>query len=171
MAKKQFSTGMEWLFSEAAEDVIVVRTEEQANNFSNLRKKRKETHAHKKMAHGKTFMQNLNSFLEEALIDNISQKLDNIVESTTDQEPMDTIPGQSEPAGLDALIRSTIAGSEFKMDPRDKSRFTIVFEKDKLEKLRTIAKIEKKYIKDIVSAMVAEFILRYEKEKGSIRHT
>jgi hypothetical protein len=73
-------------------------------------------------------------------------------------------------SGLDMLIRRTVeAGSMEVEEERDgKKRLTVTFEKKKLEKLKKIARMEKAYLKDILGDIVAEYIRKYEAQKGKV---
>ena len=66
-------------------------------------------------------------------------------------------------SGLDALIRSTIEPKPVE-PPVEKNtkRVTLVFDKEKLSKLKSIARAKRTYIKDIIDDMVSEFIVQYE---------
>ena len=47
-----------------------------------------------------------------------------------------------------------------------KKRVTFVFDKEKLAKLKEIARTEKAYLKDIIGDVVSRFIEKYEKEQN-----
>lgn len=72
-------------------------------------------------------------------------------------------------SGLDALIRQTSdttqADAARAAIPKEKKRVTFVFDKKKLEQLKSIAKQEKAYLKDIIGGLISEFLK--EKEKDS----
>lgn len=67
--------------------------------------------------------------------------------------------------GLDALIRQTVESSMMEVEPApalSKKRVTFVFDKQKLSRLKRIAKIERAYLKDIIGDLISEFIDDYE---------
>ena len=70
--------------------------------------------------------------------------------------------------GLDALIRSTIGSASMEVSYTPTKRITFIFENNKLEKLKTIAKKEKAYIKDIINGIISSYIQEYEDKKGKL---
>ena len=74
-------------------------------------------------------------------------------------------------SGLDSLIRKTIEGGKIAIEEGAKRRVTVIFEPEKLEKLRTIAKLEKSYLKDIVNEVVSDYIKDYERQRGKLGTT
>ncbi len=74
-------------------------------------------------------------------------------------------------SGLDALIRNTVEPNKEKITeavviPKEKKRVTFVFEKKKLLKLKTIAKLEKAYLKDIIGGLISEYLDEYDIDQG-----
>jgi len=71
-------------------------------------------------------------------------------------------------SGLDALIRQTVAPNKEEIKraavPKEKKRVTFVFDKKKLLKLKTIAKLEKAYLKDIIGGLISEYLDDYDLE-------
>ena len=71
--------------------------------------------------------------------------------------------------GIDSLIQGTIVRDQLELGRKDTSeRVTLVFEKDHVDKLKTIARMEQKYLKNIVTELIQEFIRTYESEHGKI---
>lgn len=70
--------------------------------------------------------------------------------------------------GLDLLIRKTIDSDAGPDTTLSTKRVTITFERTKLEKLKTISRIEKIYLKDIINELVDEYIHQYEDKKGDL---
>lgn len=68
--------------------------------------------------------------------------------------------------GLDALIRQTVEPNKEEIKraavPKEKKRVTFVFDKKKLLKLKTIAKLEKAYLKDIIGGLISEYLEEYD---------
>lgn len=117
----------------------------------------------------KNFTTDLDSLLEEAMQESFEEKI-----HIENQEE----PGQKEPqvfhqqahrrrpmGGLDMLIRRTVEKSSIEEDESGTKRLTVTFDKDKLNKLKKIARLERAYLKDILGEIIEEFIVRYEKEK------
>ena len=71
--------------------------------------------------------------------------------------------------GLDSLIRSTVEDSLMVIEPTSNNkRVSFVFDKSKLKKLKSIAKIKKAYLKDIIDEVVAEYLAEFESKHGNI---
>jgi len=65
--------------------------------------------------------------------------------------------------GIDSLIRSTVEGSIMQIESTsNKKRVSFVFDKEKLKKLKTIAKLKKSYLKDVIDEVVADYLVKYE---------
>lgn len=64
--------------------------------------------------------------------------------------------------GIDSLIRSTVEGSMMEIESTsNKKRVSFVFDKVKLKKLKTIAKLKKSYLKDVIDEVVAEYLSKH----------
>ncbi len=162
MAKKNFIDGLDSIFdsNEPSKDELVV-----------VEAKEKKT-SRRKSKSSKDFTADLDTLLQEALQES--------VEKHTAKQKTKTPVAKSEKrdrrgrikrtlSGLDALIRQTMEVSEEEVktsayEPK-KKRLTFSFDRDKIEKLKNIARMEKSYIKDIVNEIVSEYIDEYEKSK------
>ena len=73
-------------------------------------------------------------------------------------------PGSPRLSGLDALIRRTIEKGKIEVNspPRGQRRVTFVVDEELLEKLRSIARMEKKYLRELVDDAVRDFIQTYK---------
>lgn len=165
MGKKKFKDGLESLFTDAREDYLstgsplLLETEPQKESQKNRTKS----------SSGKHFSDELEMFFQESLRETIQDQLSADAANR---------PGQSQKAararrsskpkdGLDALIRRTIETSEIELHyDESKKRVAFSFDKDKLEKLKQIARQERTFLKDIIARVVAEYIQEYEKKKG-----
>lgn len=172
MSKKKFTDGLESLFG----TTVSVHEEQgflgqKANQAP--RKRSKLTVKKKKKgrpAAGKSFTSDLDSLFEQVLTETIEEKLNKPKKKKSDvvaSVPLDnTKKKYRKPmSGLDALIRQTVETSTMEMRPATaptKKRVTFVFDKQKLAKLKMIAKVEKAYLKDIIGDLVSEFIDGYE---------
>lgn len=129
----------------------------------------------------KTFTTDLDSLLEEALQETFEEQLQQ------QRDPQQAMPASAgSPSskaqvfhqqahrrrpmgGLDMLIRRTVERGVVEEDQLTGTRrLTVTFDKEKLNKLKTIARIEKAYLKDILGDIVAEYIRRYETQKGDL---
>lgn len=69
--------------------------------------------------------------------------------------------------GLDLLIRNTTQDTQ-EYPGVNQHRIAFVFDKSLLGKLKAIARLEKKYFRDLVSDLLKVFVENYEKDKGPI---
>jgi hypothetical protein len=60
--------------------------------------------------------------------------------------------------GLDALIRETVESSSVEVTPSNTKRVTFVFDEEKINKLKQIARLKKAYVKDIVDEIISEYL-------------
>ena len=69
-------------------------------------------------------------------------------------------PKDARLAGIDLLIKGTLEGSKRIVEnvAPEKKRVTFILDKEKLAKIKTIAKSEKAYIKDIFDRVVSEYL-------------
>ncbi|MEY3052065.1 MAG: hypothetical protein RLY31_1850 [Bacteroidota bacterium] len=67
--------------------------------------------------------------------------------------------------GLDVLIRRTVEMGAVEEDASGTKRLTVSFDKEKLNKLKIIARLEKAYLKDILGEIIDEYISRYEEQQ------
>ena len=52
-----------------------------------------------------------------------------------------------------------------RLETKGTKRITLTFDPDKLEKLKTIARRERTYLRDIIDEIVAEYLDEYESKK------
>lgn len=158
MSKKKFSEGLDDLFSDThaghgdpfGTDTVTARAQE-----------RKSGH--------KNFMSDLDALLQEALEESLEKYDANQPDTTTPSGKSKSGSGAYRPAvsGLDALIRQTIDIQEVMTDETSgKKRLTVAVDKAKLEKLKTIARLENAYMKDLLVSLIDEYIEAYRQQKG-----
>lgn len=161
MAKKNFIDGLDSLFGDEQNDEIVVVAEDTKEQSDTKRKKKSSS---------KNFTADLDTLLQEALQESVERhKAKKKREVSVAKSPKKRGRIKSTLSGLDALIRQTVNTSEMEVTqdaslPK-KKRVTFSFDREKVEKLKSIARLEKSYIKDIVNAIVTEYIEQYEEEK------
>jgi hypothetical protein len=114
----------------------------------------------------KNFTSDLDSLFQEAFTEAVEEKLDKMKRDSGLQDPFaaDERAYKKPLSGLDALIRQTVDASLASLDHAAVKRLTIMFENQKIEKLKTIAKNERSFVKDLVSGVLSEFIENYEKK-------
>ncbi len=173
MAKKNFIDGLDSIFggdsNEGNEDLTIITQEKEPP------KTKKKTR--KKSKSSKDFTADLDSLLQEALQESVEQhaskKKTSLPVAKTKRNPKRGRIKRTL-SGLDALIRQTVESSQIDVQEESgsskpkKKRVTFSFDRDKVDKLKSIARLEKSYIKDIVNSIVTEYIEEYEKSKGEI---
>ncbi len=128
--------------------------------FSGLEEQQNTAAPTPKQKSKKNFADSLDSIFQDAIEEVIQEK----AEQKAEGKPVKKSKRRTKPVfGLDALIRQTVEDSEIK---RNKKRVTFTFETEKIEKLRSIAKVEKARIRDIVNELVTEYIQKYETGTG-----
>jgi hypothetical protein len=159
MSKKRFSEGLDDLFSDNKASVGGLFAEETA--VAAPATERRGGH--------KNFMSDLDNLLQEALEESLEKyesgqnnpkSLGNKSKSAAQGA------GAALPHGLDALIRQTIDVQEIMTDEATgKRRLTVAVDKTKIEKLKTIARLENAYMKDLLVGLIDEYINRYAQQK------
>lgn len=153
MAKKRFTEGMESLFGDSHSDTKATHAlslfpDDPSPSASKDEERRSQ---------GKGFTSQLEAFLAEAF-DAITTE-----EYTSEYPDEDASARSRRPrTGLDLLIRSTADQEDFKPQMHTTRRVTLVFPKEHLEKLKTAAKDQNLYLKDIINQLVERYIV----EKG-----
>lgn len=160
MSKKRFSEGLDNLFNDAhaghgnlfeTDTAIAPPTE------------RKSVH--------KNFMADLDSLLQEALEESLERFDSNQPDTTTPSGKTKATGAnmsyRSSVTGLDALIRQTIDVQEIATDEASgKKRLTVAVDRTKLDKLKTIARLENAFMKDLLVHLIDEYIEEYTQQKG-----
>lgn len=164
MAKKRFTDNFESLFGEPLDDQ---QPQEQTGTGKQAAgAKGTAADEDRKKLSGKDFSDSLQSFLEETFEASFERQLAEKQEQSDSSNPPAPKPTRRR-SSLDLLIRSTVEPSKIEVDEQDRRRrITLTFEPQKLEKLRSIAKLEQAMLKDIINDIVGEYIRKYEREKG-----
>lgn len=121
-----------------------------------------------KQASGKSFMSDLESFLQEAFDESFAEQTAQRASSPAPEaKPRKRAGGSG--SGLDALIRSTIEPDNLQIENPDRGtrRLVLFLDEQKISKLKTIARVERTLLRTIVDQIVAEFIAGYEKKENS----
>ncbi|MCE2822127.1 MAG: hypothetical protein ACK5FV_05175 [Bacteroidota bacterium] len=158
MAKKKFSEGLDDLLSDSKEGGI-----EFADSATAAARPKERRQGHK------SFMSGLDSLLQEALDESLSHQ-DNMQAASASSQARSASKrsaSDSVPHGLDALIRQTIDIQDIMTDEATgKRRLTVAVDKTKLEKLKTIARLENSYLKDLLVELIDAYIHDYPVKKG-----
>lgn len=181
MSKKKFKKGLESVFTpEPVHKQEGKGTDFLTNPFDPEKSNKEENAVPKprRSSSKKNFTTDLDSLLQEALQETFEEQ----VESRKEQRKTALTPRakafhkqarKKRPlTGLDHLIRRTIESSDMDIAEEKpssgKKRLVVTFEKEKVDKLKKIARMEKAYLKEILGDLVANFIKEYESKKGSI---
>lgn len=169
MSKKKFTDGLESLFHSQHQEKGSGTTFLEGTDPGTETETRTSV---KKSSPRKNFTTDLDSLLEEALQESFEEQMhqrenDSLASKTQvfHQQTHRRRPG----SGLDMLIRRTVERGAIEEDQATGTkRLTVTFDKEKLKKLKTIARLEKAYLKDILGKIVAEYIQEYEQQKGDV---
>lgn len=161
MSKKRFSEGLDDLFNNTHFDQgeAVVMTAPVATG-------------ERKGSGHKTFMSGLDALLQDALDESLERyesnhQTDAIAASSKTKSSNAGAYRAPMRSGLDNLIRQTIDVQDFTTDETTgKKRLTVSVDRPKLEKLKTIAKLENAFLKDLLVSLIDEYIEEYAQEKG-----
>jgi hypothetical protein len=160
MAKKKFSQGLDDLFKEVNEPL------RSGGAVSEVTVRQPE----RRLPSVKSFAQDLDALLHEAMEESLGRLQDNTEVDTprlSAKSKSENAQSQSRITGLDALIRQTIDVQELtREDESGTRRLTVSVDRSKLEKLKTIARLENTYLKDIMIDVIDEFIQEYVRDKG-----
>lgn len=158
--KKKFKAGLESLFgSEKDEETLAEESPLLVQTHALVKKKK--TKRIKKTS-GKNFTSDLDSLFEDTVKETIKEQAQSLVEGSRAEKKQSKRRSKKPLIGLDALIQRTYDGVD---DADFKKRVTVVLEKKKVERLKKIAKSEKKYLKDILGNLVTEFMKEYDKKE------
>lgn len=155
MSKKRFSEGLDDLFKDAPAE-------------QDYRDEVRATQPERKGQH-KNFMFGLDALLQEALEESLEKYESNQPDSTTPSGRTRSLraPQSTHLSGLDSLIRQTIDVQEISADEATgKRRLTVAVDKSKVDKLKTIARLENSYLKDLLVTLIDGYINEYTQRKG-----
>lgn len=153
MSKKRFSEGLDELFQSSGDTTSAALPQAE----STARERRSSS--------SKNFVRDLEALFEEAMVD-----LDETPESDAGIPPAGVAqtPVRTRSAGLDALIRPTETYStETAEVGATLKRLTVTVERAKLEKLRSLARIENLYLKDLLQRAIDDYLKKYEPDASS----
>lgn len=166
MAKKRFTDSFDSLFGDPMEEQLPKEDEVRTGRPATDEHSVADDEEDGKKASGKTFTDSLQSFLSETFEASFERQMAE-AEKQKEAKPKARKPRRRR-SGLDMLIRSTVEPSKVEIEEGDqpkRRRITLTFEPQKLEKLKSIAKVEKAMLKDIINDLVGEYIRQYETGK------
>lgn len=158
MAKKRFTDGLESLFADVSGEV------REKEKHSAAKSRQKEKQPESKKSSGKDFSSSLHSFLQEAFEESFEQQMrkENAEPAAASQNLKKR--SRKPNSGLDALIRNTLEPSSMRIDPNTTRRLVVTFKEEQLDRLKSIARKEKRYLKQIINEIVEEFIQTYDRK-------
>lgn len=171
MAKKSFTKGLESLFIDLAAEKEQDDNPLLSRKPKRARPKKRELEPDLETAapgaaeeeEEEGFSEALEAFFREELAEKVIER--------AEEDQKGKKRGISTPKrGIDSLIQGTLF-EEDKLElgrPGKGERVTLVFDKKQVKKLQSIARMEKTYLRNIVSEIVGEFIRSYESEHGQI---
>ncbi len=168
MSKKKFSDGLDSVFGGEKEEGIRVGSAFLMSDDSAAADVVAKP-AERKVASHKNFLSDLDSLLQEALQDSFDDlnrggaSAASSGKARTAASPASDQPGFS---GIDSLIRATVDIGAIEHDEAGKKRISFTVDRTKLDKLKTIARLEKSFLKDVLSKLIDEHIQKYVAERG-----
>ena len=161
MSKKKFLDGIDDIFSGAL-------TEHQdSHDFVENTSNSSGSPTARRSTHHKTFVTNLDSLLAEITEDPFFSDHQPETVSRPGKSKSTQSGGYRAPVtGLDALIRQTLTPFEGEDEETTKKRISVIVDKIKLERLKTIARMEGSFMKDIIADLIETYVQGYAKEKG-----
>ena len=182
MSKKKFKKGLESLFGDWGGDPIddVVLELENTEDYQSEPEKPKphaKKDSSKRANAGKNFTMDLDSLFQEVVHESIEEQFEIKKEKEKEKNKNEKTESKPKPkaktvkkkrrviprsGGIDSLIRSTVEGSIMQIESTStKKRVSFVFDKEKLKKLKSIAKLKKAYLKDVIDEVVAEYLSKH----------
>ncbi len=164
MSRKKFIESVESLFGE--DDSAILSEESVLLSGKSAGKKRSA--AIGRSSHGKNFSSDLENFLEESFEESFEEQLQQSESKPPEADAQIKKRPRRPSGGLDALIRSTVAPSQIEYQEKPTRRITLLFDQKKLERLKTIARLERTYLKDIIDDIVEDFLKSYREKNDDI---
>lgn len=176
MSKKTLKDGLESLFGIKPASVEE-ETAFMGDNVLPRKKKGKKapqrtaTDTRKRSGSSKSFTADLESLFQTVVKESVAEEKKKAARQkqrslgTAQSDTIKSVKSRRPMSGLDALIKQTAGENKEELKrnavPKEKKRVTFVFDKKKLQKLKTIAKIEKAYLKDIIGDLISEYLDDY----------
>jgi len=130
-------------------------------------KKAKVKDGKRRSSSAKDFTDDLQSFLQEAFQESFEKQM--AQESKPLSSDLEIKKRSKKPVGgLDALIRNTIEPEKVELKGNSIKQLTLTFDEEKIQKLKKIARTQKKYLRKVINDIVEDYIKEYEQQKGKI---
>ncbi len=167
MAKKKFSAGLDDLFGETRE---AIQDAQPPQPVFAIEEKPGETVSPRRTT-SKNFASDLDALFRDAFTVSYDEPGAGQKKGASSKDDLfgaERSAYKNPLSGLDALIRQTVDTSLAGFDHAPIKRITFVFENQKIEKLKSIAKREHSFLKDLVNGVISEFIDNYEQKTGKL---
>ncbi|MEZ4943447.1 MAG: hypothetical protein R3D58_21400 [Saprospiraceae bacterium] len=157
MSKKKFAEGLDELFNDL---------QAETHTWGHAT----DTPVRERKTGSKNFMDDLDELFHDALVDSPDSLLETeqpAAASTPPTKSKSTTRYRAPMSGLDTLIRQTVDVQELDAEEQSgKKRLTVAIDREKLLKIKTIARLENAYLKDLMVQLIDEYIREYTTEKG-----
>ena len=160
MSKKKFLDGIDDIFAANAVESEVNTFDDHAGRSENNQP------THRKTSHHKTFVTNLDSLLSELTEDPFFSETTEMSDTKGKSKTRQTGGYGAPVSGLDALIRQTLTITEVEDEATGKKRISVAVDKTQLDRLKTIARMEGAFMKDIIAKLIDSYVQKYAQEKG-----
>lgn len=167
MAKKNFNAGLEDIFknpTDSSEGDTLVQSKKSVSSERSTSSggATAEAAQSKKKSYRKNFTYDLSNLLNDAFTES-KEVGDNIAKETRESEKSPKKRIKKVPlTGINALIRRTLDSDYDGGENRNYKRVTFICDRDKIAKLKKIAKAEKVYLKDILSDLIDKYIKNFD---------
>lgn len=177
MSKKTLKDGLESLFGmppTSIEEETAFMGDNVLPEGKKARKssQRKSSDTRRRSGSSKSFTANLESLFQTVVQESVAEEKKKAIRKkqrslgTSQSDTAAPEKSRRPMSGLDALIRQTVEPNKEEIKraavPKEKKRVTFVFDKKKLLKLKTVAKLEKAYLKDIIGGLISEYLEEYD---------
>ncbi len=160
MSKKRFKEGLESLFEES----VATETFQRKNPL--LKDSSKSTEKKSGKNSGKSFANQFDELFEnqatEKIVEEVEKTKKRSIKQAKKQLPK-AVEQEKQRLGIDALFRKTMESKKIEIPvPSGQKRVTFTFDQELLTKLKSIARVEKTYIREVIAEAVQQFIQSYE---------
>ena len=169
VSSKKFKSGLESLFDNAErefeQDSFAIAEQQAAETAGQDAPKRKSTAKRKggRGRMGKNFTSDLDSLFDVAMEER--RQSEQRTATTPRPKTVGKVRERKTLSGLDALIRQTAELDASGRPQKTTKRVTFAYNRQKLDKLKRIARNRRLYLKDIMKEIVNDYLARNEGKK------
>jgi hypothetical protein len=158
MSKKKFSDGLDSIFSDIHEEVMATTYVLKDNPKADT----EERNSKMERKGGKNFSSNMDDVIMKSFVTN--NETQNKEEDDNSNIRYSHVKKQRTPlTGIDGLFSRSIEYGDLEND--SKKRIVLILENHKVDKLKSIAKKEHLFLKDIIIQSVSSYIDQYDRRK------